>query len=87
MDHANTIAISKILDKLNIRPVKVGKSKALYKSPISKESEPSFWVYEDNEWYDHGLSISALIAAKFCHRRFGREFATTMLANSGDGDI
>ncbi|MCF0072459.1 hypothetical protein LZD49_18395 [Dyadobacter sp. CY261] len=54
--HANTIAISKILDKLNVRPLKVGKSKALYKSPICKENGPSFWVYKDNEWYDYSLS-------------------------------
>lgn len=55
-DHANSIAISKILDKLQIQPLHVGKSKALYRSPISKEVQPSFWVYfKTNIWYDYGI--------------------------------
>lgn len=55
-DHAKTIAISRILDKLNIQPEYVGKSKALYRSPFSKEREHSFWVYfKENSWYDYAI--------------------------------
>lgn len=55
-DHANSIAITKILDKLQIRPLHVGRTKALYRSPISKEKQPSFWLYfKTNTWYDYGI--------------------------------
>ena len=60
-DHANTIAISKILDKLNIRPETIGKTKALYKSPFYTGAEPSFWVYQDNKWYDYGVSVGGTL--------------------------
>ncbi len=33
------------------------------------------------------IPLSAVIAAKFCHRRFGREFVAAMLAYSGDGNV
>lgn len=57
-DHAKTIPISEILDKLNIKPVRVNKNKALYFSPIRKEKTPSFWVYLDsNSWYDFGVAL------------------------------
>ncbi len=55
-DHADSIAISKILDKLQIKPQHIGKSKALYRSPITKEHEASFWVYfRKNSWYDFAI--------------------------------
>lgn len=55
-DHADSIAISKILDKLQIKPLRIGKSKALYRSMIAKEKLPSFWVYfKTNTWYDYGI--------------------------------
>jgi hypothetical protein len=56
-DHAKTIPISNILDKLNIKPKKINQSKGLYLSPIRKVTEPSFWVYfGNNRWYDYKLS-------------------------------
>ncbi|MCF0061338.1 hypothetical protein MUK70_19045 [Dyadobacter chenwenxiniae] len=55
-DHADSIPISKILDKLQIKPQHIGKSKALYRSPITKEQEASFWVYfKTNSWYDYAI--------------------------------
>ncbi|CAG5011205.1 hypothetical protein DYBT9275_04904 [Dyadobacter sp. CECT 9275] len=57
-DHADSIAITKILDKLQIKADYTGKSKALYRCPISKEQKPRFWVYfKTNTWYDYTLSI------------------------------
>ncbi|MCF0075208.1 hypothetical protein LZD49_32295 [Dyadobacter sp. CY261] len=55
-DHADSIAISEILDKLQIQPQHSGKAKALYHSPFSKEKQPSFWVYfKTNTWYDYAI--------------------------------
>lgn len=54
--HADSIAISEILDKLQIQPEHIGNAKALYRSPISKEKQPSFWVYfKTNTWYDYAI--------------------------------
>jgi hypothetical protein len=56
-DHANSIAISKIMDKLNIQPKHVGKTRASYSSPFAHQQPASFWVYfKNNEWYDYGVS-------------------------------
>ncbi|RRA98638.1 hypothetical protein [Larkinella rosea] len=57
-DHAKTIPISEILDKLNYRPHWINHTKALYQSPLQSGRSLSFWVYlKTNRWYDYSLGI------------------------------
>jgi len=54
-EHAKSIPISEILDKLNCHPTRLTSHKALYLSPLRKEKTPSFWVnLMTNRWYDFG---------------------------------
>lgn len=67
-EHAKTIAIRGILDKLNIQPKLFSNNKALYLSPIRNEKTPCFWVYLDsNSWYDYGLSVGG-DSIEFAHQ-------------------
>lgn len=57
-DHAKTIPISNILDKLNVKPQKLSQNKGLYPSPLTHEGKPNFWVYfGKNRWYDYSVSL------------------------------
>lgn len=92
-EHAKTIAIPGILDKLNIQPKRISNNKALYLSPIRNEKTPSFWVYLDsNSWYDYGQSVGgdsiefARHYLKYCAEAHTMVDALRWLRNmSGDG--
>ena len=58
IEQAKAIAIAEIMDKLEMKPVRISDSDALYFSPIRNESTPSFHVnVKENVWYDHGVGI------------------------------
>jgi hypothetical protein len=55
-DHAKTIPISEILDKLNRKAHRFNQTKALYHSPLHIDEPLSFWVYSrTNRWHDYKL--------------------------------
>lgn len=56
IEHARTIPITLILDKLNFAPQRTKNKQAYYFSPLARKKKPGFSVdTEKNLWYDHGL--------------------------------
>jgi len=68
IDHAKSISMLEILEKLNITPHKVSATKVLFSSPLRKEKTPSFYVYrKTNSWYDYGEAAGGDLIAFVCH--------------------
>ncbi|RCR68334.1 hypothetical protein DUE52_16365 [Larkinella punicea] len=58
IEHANMIAMSEILGKLNSQPKRTNNNKAWYLSPLRQEKTASFQVdTKTNRWHDFGEGI------------------------------
>lgn len=58
IEQAKAIAITEILEKLELKPTKENGTDATYYSPFRNENTPSFHVnIKDNVWFDHGEGI------------------------------
>lgn len=67
IEHANTIAMSEILGKLNRQPKRTNNNKAWYLSPLRQEKTASFQVdTKTNRWHDFGEGIGGDLVDFVC---------------------
>ncbi|RYZ87631.1 MAG: hypothetical protein EOP04_11260 [Proteobacteria bacterium] len=67
IDHANTIPIAEILNKLHIQPQRTTQHKIWYLSPLRQEKTASFQIdIKTNRWHDFGEGVGGDLVNFVC---------------------